>query len=563
MADRLTLTDCDSVPGKDKLKPRMAANLIQQLTDAEVELPGTVPKLSLMIRAVTCNTKIKDRLELLRRLKTPVTNVLKAVHGKKIGITLPISDDDVKLLAAADGLLRDLICGYNSVIEEASGSVGMLKAASKSQYAEACYGSIVFQTRRLVLSYESYRPVRKGIWSQIHHVYRLACENSIENLPLQIERPEDTYQSSVEHVYKRAILIGRSDPYHFSFRGVTRLFESLDKWPAMVKLTKQAEAAKNNCMFIIDLNSDFPAAPYFQSSSEIKDGKFLILDTSDLMERLNNELKSIMHSIAGGLKGINQVQGFERMEILRHIVVSWGMHPVRKAEREDLGLDCKIVFGLTNIFSILHPDFDAGGSDGIDFDSTAEIQMVLGVFQEKFGKVLDKNSFVSSWKIGNESSGGYSLTHTKHSNKELRVGDVLALQKKGDSGWNICIVRWAMESEDGQLQAGVFKIGTNATPISMKPLESEKQFLRMEYTAALHIPEETSFSNTDLIIAQKTVYSPNRTLYMRRGDKDRLVVATNLVVSSRSVDVFCYRFDLKEHQRPLSHQDSLRFQRGQ
>lgn len=560
MASRLTLTDCDSVPGKDKLYPRIATNLIQQMTDADVEVSGSVPKLSLMIRAVTCNTKVKDRLELLRKLKAPVINVLKAVHGKKVGITLPLADDDIKLLRAVDGLLRDLICGYNSIIEEASGSVGMFKAATKAQYAEACYGSIVFQTRRLVLSYESYRSVRKGIWSQIHLVYLTAYKNGVEKIPLQIERPENTYQSSVEHVYKRAILIGRSDPYHFSFRGVTRLFESLDKWPAMVKLSKEAASVKNNSMFIIDLESDFPAAPYFKTSSEIKDGKYLILDTSDLMERLNKELKSIMHSIAGGLKGINHVQGFERMEILRHIVISWGMHPVRKSDREDIGLDCKIVFGLTNIFSILHPGLNTNDANEIDFDSTAEIQMVLGVFQERFGKIVDKNSFVSSWKIGNESSGGYSLTHTKSSTKELRVGDVLALQKKGEADWNICIVRWAMINDDGELQAGLFKIGSNAVPISMKPLESEKEFQRLEYTAALYIPEAKSFSNTDLIIAQKTVYSPNRTLYMRRGEMDRLIVATNLVVSSRSVDVFRYRYDVKNHQRPVSHQDTLRFQ---
>ena len=81
MARKLTLTDCDSVPGKDKLKPRTAANLIQNMADAEVDFPVTVPELSSLIRSVTCNTNIKERLELLRRLKEPVTNVLKAVHG--------------------------------------------------------------------------------------------------------------------------------------------------------------------------------------------------------------------------------------------------------------------------------------------------------------------------------------------------------------------------------------------------------------------------------------------------------------------------------------------------
>ena len=560
MVSRLILTDCDSVPGKETLKPRMAANLIKEMSTAEIELPSFIPKISLMIRAVTCsNAKIKSRLQLLRQLQEPVTNILHAVHARRIGITLPIANENVKLLGAVDGLLRDLICGYNAIIDEAQGSIGFMRAASKAQFSEACFGSISFQTRRLMLSYESYRPVRKGIWSQIHLVYSIARECECENFPVKIESSENTYQSSVEHTYKRAILIGRSDPYHFSFRGVTRLFDSLEKWPEMVRLTNESVAPKNNSMFIIDLSSDFPAAPYFQESDKVAGSRFLILDTTELMERLNDELKSVMHSITSGLKGIDHVQGFERMEILRHIVVSWGMHPVRKAEREDLGLECKIVFGLTNIFSILHTDLDTKEVDEIDFESTAEIQMVLGIFQEKFGKSLDRTSFVSSWKIGNESSGGYSLNHTDSSTKELRVGDVLALKKKGEHQWNICVVRWAMEGDGGQLQAGVFKVGTNAEPISMKPLEAEKEFLRLEYTAALHIPEASSFSNTDIIVAQKTVYSPQRTLYMRRKDRDRLVVATNLVVSSRSVDVFSYRYDVKDHQRPMSHHNTSRF----
>ncbi len=551
MVSRLTLTDCDSVPGKDKLKPRKAANLIKEMAAAEVELASFIPRLSLMIRAVTCsNTKIKSRLLLLRQLQEPVSSVLQAVHARRIGITLPIANENVKVLGAVDGLLRDLICGYNAIIEEARGSIGFMRAASKAQFSEACYASISFQTRRLMLSYESYRPVRKGIWSQVHQVYRLARECGIESFPVQIESSENTYQSSIEHVYKRAILIGRSDPYHFSFRGVTRLFESFEKWPEKVRLTHEVVIPKNDSMFIIDLNSDYPAAPYFQDSDKVANDRFLILDTTELMECLNNELKSVMHSIMAGLKGIDHVQGFERMEILRHIVVSWGMHPIRKGEREELSIDCKIVFGLTNIFSMLHPDFYQDEIDDIDFDSTAEVQMVLGVFQEKFGKSLDRQSFVSSWKIGNESSGGYSLSHTLSSTKELRVGDILALKKSGEHKWNICIVRWAMEGDDGQLQAGVFKIGTNAEPISMKPLETEKELLRMEYTAALHIPEASSFSNTDLIVAQKTVYSPKRTLYMRRSERDNLVIARNLVVSSRSVDVFSYRYDVKNHQRP-------------
>jgi hypothetical protein len=105
----------------------------------------------------------------------------------------------------------------------------------------------------------------------------------------------------------------------------------------------------------------------------------------------------------------------------------------------------------------------------------------------------------------------------------------------------------------------VFKLGNNAEPISMKPLETSEGDMRQEYTAALHLPEVTSFSNTDLVVAQKTVYAPSRALYMRRKDRDHVVIATKQVVSSRSVDVFTYRYDVQNHQRPISHSDTLRF----
>jgi hypothetical protein len=541
------------------MQPRVAAKLIKELSSIEVELPGSIPRLSLTIRAITCSgMKIKQRLQLLRSISGPVINVLQAVHAKKIGITLPLDKADVKLLGSVDGLLRDLIRGYNSVINDSRDSIGLFGACTRTQFAQACYGSVSFQTRRLMLHYEAYRPIRKGIWSQIHLVYKIAKEKELENLSLDIDRDGEVIKSSVEHIYKRAILIGRSDPYHFSFRGVTRLFESLDQWPAMVKLIPGVDKIKDKCMFIVDLESDYAAAPFFEDAGPTKGDQFLILDTSELMDRLNGEYKAVANDI-NGLKGIAQLQGFERMEILRHIVVSWGMHPIRKANREESGESCQIVFGLANIFNILHPDFDSDDADVIDMDSTAELQMVVGVFQEKFGKLRDKNALMSTWKIGNESKGGFSLYHTEDTSQELRVGDLLALRKSEDDDWTICIVRWAMVGEGSVLQAGVFKIGNNAEPISIKPLETGSDFRQLDYTAALHIPEATSFSNTDLVVAQKTIYSPSRSLYLRRKDRDHVIIATNQIVSSRSVDVFTYRYDVKDHQRPLSHTDTLRF----
>ena len=265
-----------------------------------------------------------------------------------------------------------------------------------------------------------------------------------------------------------------------------------------------------------------------------------------------------MQEIIEGLKGIAQIQGFERMEILRHIMVSWGVHPIRKNDRKESNEDAHIVVGLANIYDILHPGFDADMNE-IDLDSTAELQMMGGVFQEKVGQVRDASQLIDIWKIGNESAGGYSLYRAESGKQQLRVGDLIALRKKPEDGWTICMVRWARAEKNDEVLAGLFKLGRHAMPMSIRPVVSDID-RTVEYTSGLIIPHNASFANCDLAISQKTLYAPMQSLWIKQGNKDRMVVASNLLTSSRSVDVFGYRYDIKDVQRPMSHRDSQKFQ---
>ena len=372
MLSDLSLIDCESVASEGKLKYKQASVQIKEFTETHFEFPDSIPDLSHLIRRVSCGQyKVKERLMLLHSFQEPIAIVLEFLHGRRLGIALPLADEDIELLDDMDRLIWDMVRAYNMLVVETSDYSGFMQKANNTAMAHAIYRSIAYQTRRLLMSYEVYRPVRTGVWSEMHLLYRIARDKGLDKMPLPIEQQDGSkLTSTIEHIYKRAIMIGRSDPYHFSFRGVTKLFESLEEWPTDVRLDRKLGKARNDCMFIVDLSSDYPAAPYFSDISFTEDENHLVLDTSVLMKRLNREHKDVMQEIIEGLKGIAQIQAFERMEILRHIMVSWGVHPIRKNERKDSNEDANIVVGLANIYDILHPGSDADMNE-IDLDSTA------------------------------------------------------------------------------------------------------------------------------------------------------------------------------------------------
>ena len=160
----MTLTDCDSVPTDDILSAREAAARITSLTDAGIELPDSIAPLGRLIRSISCaGYRINERLGLLQRLRHPIGEILQALYDKQIGISLPLAETDIQLLANVDRLLRDFVRAYNSIINEPAAKSGLLRRTSKTDLARAYYGSIAYQTRRLLLSYSAYRPVSTGM----------------------------------------------------------------------------------------------------------------------------------------------------------------------------------------------------------------------------------------------------------------------------------------------------------------------------------------------------------------------------------------------------------------
>jgi len=123
MLSDLSLIDCESVASEGKLKYKQASVQIQEFTETHFEFPDSIPDLSLLIRRVSCgHYKVRERLMLLHSFQDPIAIVLEFLHGRRLGIALPLADEDIELLDDMDRLIWDMVRAYNMLIVETSAS---------------------------------------------------------------------------------------------------------------------------------------------------------------------------------------------------------------------------------------------------------------------------------------------------------------------------------------------------------------------------------------------------------------------------------------------------------
>ena len=70
----------------------------------------------------------------------------------------------------------------------------------------------------------------------------------------------------------------------------------------------------------------------------------------------------------------------------------------------------------------------------------------------------------SNWMIINESPDGYAIMHVSGKAASFAVGDITAIRSESGSGWQICIVRWALSENQEHLELGLQLLAARATP---------------------------------------------------------------------------------------------------
>lgn len=501
-----------------------------------------IRKLSDSLVELNC-TDMDDstRFEILQLYQRHLDTVAHEVQKRRVGLSLPLSSESLKLAESITNLFNQVALGYKIIVLNVARQGSASQELSSNKIIWACYWALVYLTEVLRSAYESYRPFPKGVWKEAHQLYSYAFGEGLVHYKLVLEQSETLPRDSIRGVYKRLLLMGLSNPYQLPFRAVRSVYELLERLAHKVALTPSSQAKKRPCMFVVDFDIDQPGIPYLSHSS-IVDSQAFLLDTTELVVSLRDELERHINGEPIELDGDASIYDSERVDMLRSLIVQWGIRPIRTSERVQTNHQVNMVVGLISINYVLS-GFNEEHSSEVDSLREDTRQMLKGTFGYQQFKQKHKVSIIPNWEVVDESLAGLQLSHMNAAQANIRVGELIALNDGQNERWTLGVVRWAKGGQGNDLCLGIFKLGIQGYAGDIQQFDGVGGPYDGAFESAVVLPETKTLGHHHMVVVPKGHYKPDGSLWLRRNHQDQIIQPTNLVASSRVVD--CFEFKVK------------------
>jgi cyclic-di-GMP-binding protein len=479
----------------------------------------------------------KLRLRLLEALRAPVQHVSQALQKTYIGLPLPLPDKARQTVAQVRQLHTEMAFGYKHIAFNST-AVTKLDNAQKSTVTVAVHRAIRYLTELLFRSYELYSPPPEGTWHEIHQLYRYAELLGITDAPLDDKLNDTIPQSSINHVYKQALLLDFSDPYHQPARLLARIYRYLDRWAGIAQLSPGVAALKSHCQFLINLDHDRAGAVNTETSAITTEVRYRLLNTTELARLVHQQLMVLQAGQQPDPEGLEK-DFFANLghDMLLRLISAWGVNPKRVFARSlRVNRRSQVTIGIAAI------NFYINGERFTP--STSEVgpqprRTAIGPGNATANRVQQPTTFPAStlWELTDESAGGYALAKSGTHTETVRVGDLLASRpESGDGGWEIGIVRWVRTSGVDNIEIGVQRLSPGAAAVAIMPLEESQE----RYHLALALPEVHAMKQPATLLTPRGFYKSGRILYLDNSYRTRQIKATKLVELSTAFERFQY-----------------------
>lgn len=149
---------------------------------------------------------------------------------------------------------------------------------------------------------------------------------------------------------------------------------------------------------------------------------------------------------------------------------------------------------------------------------------------------------VSTWKVVNESPGGYSIMNIVGSLGGLLAGMAVALRRHAEDPWTISLVRWLRRDENDQMEIGLQVVSKGAIPVQVGFRGADRQNIMTE---ALVLPVLPALRQHQAVLTHSGTYASRR--FALVSDIDRLYVAQcrllSLDVQTSKIELFQFEVD--------------------
>jgi len=483
------------------------------------------------------------RLKLLELFRKPIKQLSLELKKHYVGQPLPLPEKNKSISEKNQQYHVEMAYGYKrTVLNTEPPAKHKVNPELMATLALPIQRAIYYLTEGLIISYQAYAPYPQATWLEIHTLHRHA--ESLGVADVEVPDPLNTVlaKSSVGHAYRRALLLGLSNPRNLPARMVDKIAHYLDRWASLSILIPATTDFDPTCQFLIDQYGDRAGILYTGDITLEKPEQYRLLNTVELARRIHTQLTALQRGHKPDPEGLDP--GFfndDVQDLFLRLIHAWGVHPRRNFRRSiKAGEEINMAIGLDAI--------NYWVNDGKKFLTSSTFvgpitqRTTVGVAENK--KIDDEKPDYdySPWTVQDESAGGLSLIKNGLIKTRVRVGDLVSTRISGSTGpWEISVIRWVKSASPSNLEIGTQRLAPNAEPVVIKTFNEKNE--ESDFHPALLLPEIKVLKQAPTLITHRGVYQPERVIYMDNGHRLHRITAIKLIELSSSFERFTFRIE--------------------
>ncbi len=485
----------------DEFKPKQVEEWLQELPLASAEkaivlFQGRLDGLN------QTEIPLADRFRILEACGRTLQTLLQEQAAGHAGRPFALSARDRRLTDLAQKLRVQLVVGYKIVLQQLAKSPFANTIVHRKTRTLASYHALGSLGAMLVNNYQLYQEQTPHTWKEIHGFYDYTERVRLEARAVADRSDQGFSVATACEQYKRLLLLALADPYALKPGQVGLIYRWLKSRAGSCRLMRHRGGAPlAEHVFAVDRRRDEPPGYLNRIGSDAFDG--WILDIAPFAERVGRELPQPGEGGAPPRRDPDYAPEQDALdpELLRRLMLVWGVPPQRSRERTEGSGQLSAIVGVAEAHRLLgglgagasikslFPTGSAGAGyevipaleasqdelrawgprslvESIDLDATESHKPGwTGSHHE------DPRSQIISFSVIDASPNGYRLSLSGRGAVAPAVGALLALATDQSSEprkcWRPAVVRWVCVQRSGDVEFGVQNIAGELRPLTV------------------------------------------------------------------------------------------------
>ena len=520
-----------------------------------------------------------ERVYFLEKMREPVFYITSAMKKYYVGVAFPLTDKNYKVASACREIFMAMATGYKIAGEDLlANSLLFTDKKLLSKIIHRCLSSL---SHVLLTNYQAYEPYPKDIWADIHKLYYFAEGKKLTHNEVSDAHRKHNLHSTIQAEYIRLLMVHLASPYRLRQGEVGKVFSTMERWAQECKLFGRSDHSPHG-HFAVNLLGDSPPRSLALTTEKCTNAECRIIDTGDLAVTVQDELKNSADMATTTLPGIEMQRNELSHDLLRRLLIAWGVVPKRLFPRVHKSEKLHITLGLSSTHKVISDGNNNVQKDPARYPAQTKDKFVhtarfnssaLSNVNDKQPDIWDmiypggkdepamaieepavddkQNSLhaeksyyhIETWAMVNESANGYCIATKASSDTNIQVGELIGIQRSGDGHtwkWGIGVVRWMKQEKESGLTLGVEMLTPDAAAIGIKSAFSDDE----EYKRTLMLPELPAIKQPKTLITGPVPYRAGNQLAMRILGKS---IGISLTKQLQNTGFFAqFEFDMVE-----------------